>query len=296
MKKIEKILKSLVPVLGISSALAFMMSYFIFETLRPKMINFKPITRAEEGLMNYFGIGLLIFLSFCLLSLFQLTRYLKKAKKISLFYLLLLVMNILSLVFIFGDVALLSDIGKQYKYGLSQPEWSILYPVTAFQLVSSLILTYSHVFKLKKDGQTKFVAKDSNIFMVAQYVGFICGSMGLSSTSLGFIFPRSSLWMLKIHTLMGTFILLIPYALILGYWFMIKAQEKTKEWYDEKQIQDLGKSSFLTLISSLAIMTSIFFFNFNSLEGVISVLWFPFYAFLVLLLFSLANLYYSEKN
>lgn len=131
--------------------------------------------------------------------------------------------------------------------------------------------------------------------MIAQYIGTICGLMGLSFTILNFFFPRP-LWMIKIHTMVTTFVLLIPYLLIVTYWSIVKFQEKTREWYDEKQIQDIGKSSFLTLVLSIATMGLLFFLNFNNLEGIVSVLWLPFYAFLVLFLFSFSNLYYSKKE
>ena len=259
------------------------------------MIQFEKITAAEENLLNYFGIGLLIFLVFCLLSLYQIVKYLKNAKKISLPYLLLLAGCVLSFIFIFSDIALLSDISKQYKYGLSQPEWGLLYIVIAFQFVSGSILTYINLFKLKKESEAKYVARDSNIFVIVQYVGTICGLIGLSLTILKSLFP-TPLWMIKSQIIIATLVLLIPYVLIVIYWLIVKIQEKPKEWYDEKQIQDIGRSSFLTLIISLAVMVLLFFLNFNNLDGTISVLWLPFYVFLVLFLFSLCNLCFSLKE
>jgi hypothetical protein len=295
MKRLKNWLGYLTPILGFASSLSFIVAYFIFETLRPKMVRFQTLTAAEENLMNFVGIGLLLFLAFCLLSLWQLVRYLKNAQEISLSSLLLLAPGVLGLLLIFGDIALLNDIGKQYRYGLSQPEWLVLYIVMAFQFVSALVLTYANLFKLKEEVQVKHIARDSNIFMVSQYIGLICGSMGLAFISLNFFFPRS-LWMMKIHTVMTTIVLLIPYLLIVTYWFIVKLQEKPKEWYDEKQVQDVGRSSLLTLILSTVVMSFLFFLNYNHLSGVVSVLWFQFYAFLVLSLFSLSNLYYSKKN
>lgn len=294
MKKSEKLLKHTITVLGLASSLSFVAGYFILETLRPKMIRFEIITAAEEGMVDYFGIGLLLFLVFCLSSLFQIVKYLKNAKKISAFNLFLIVSGILSLLFIFGDVALLSDIGKQYRYGLAQPEWLILYPVMAFQFMTALVLTYAHLLKLKEESQARYVARDSNIFLIVQYVGIVCGLMGLASSSLGFLFPRA--WSLQVHTTMGSAILLVPYALVVIYWFLVKFQEKARQWYDEKQMQDIGKSAFLTLLVSVVFMTLLFVINYNNLGGVVSILWLPLYVFLVLFLFSSGSLYFSGKN
>ncbi len=295
MKKLEKSFTYLTAGLGLVSSLSFIVSYFILENLRPRMIRFEAITVAEEGLVNYFGVGLLLFLGFSLLSLFQIVRHFKNAKKLSWSSLFFLVLCVLALILIFGDLALLSDIGKQYRLDLAQPEWNLLYPIMAFQLISGLILTYAHLFKLGKVGRVKYVAKDINIFMVAQYLGVLCGLMGLSSVIINFRFPRP-LWMIKLHTSMTTVILLIPYLLVVAYWFLVKFQEKSRQWYDEKQIQDIGKSSFLTLVSSVVVMGGLFLLNYHHLDNMVSVLWLPFYVFLVLLLFSLGNLYFTGRD
>ncbi len=191
MKKFEKLLRSVSIVLGLASTAFFLIDYFIFTRLQPKMVNFEAVSPTEEGLMNWVGIGLLLFFAFCLLSLFQIVKFLKNARKVNLFSLCLIVGGVLSLLFIFGDVALLSDIGKQYKHGLAQPEWLVLYPVMVFQFITSIIFTYSHLFGFFKDKQVRHITRDNNIFLVVQYVGVICGLMGLASSSLRFLFPRA---------------------------------------------------------------------------------------------------------
>jgi len=294
MKKLAKLLKYITIGLGLTTSVSFVINYFIFARLRPKMVNFEAVSGAEESLINWVGVSLLLFLAFCLLSLFQIAQYLKNAKKINLFSLLLVVSGVLSLLFVFADIALISDIGKQYQHGLAQPEWLILYPVMAFQFATALVFTYLHFYGFKKGNQVKHIAQDSNIFLIVQYVGIICGLMGLSSSSLGFLFSRA--WSLQIHTTMSSIILLIPYTLVVLYWVLVKFQEKTSQWYDEKQIQDIGKSAFLTLAMSLVFMTGLFIANYNHLGGVVSILWLPLYLFSVLLFFSLGNLYFTGKD
>lgn len=290
----NKILKSAITVFGLLSFSGFVLGYYIFELLRPKMVRFESITPAEEGLLNYFGIALLLFIIFCLLSFYRLIRHIKNARKITLLYLFLLATLVLSMLFIFGDLALLSDIGKQYKYGLSQPEWVVLYIIVAFQAFSALIITYANIFKLKNKERVKHISRDSNIFLAAQYVGALCGFIGLSFTALNFLFLRP-LWMIKQHITITAVFLLVPYVLIVFYWFVVKYQEKTRQLYDEKQLQDLGKSALLTLLLSVVVMGLLFGLNFNNLDSTISVLWFPFYLFLVLFLFSTGNLYLGRR-
>jgi len=293
MKK-QKILKNISIFLGLAASAFFVFDYFYFARLQPKMVRFEAISGGEEKLMNLVGVGLLVLLAFLLVSLFCLVRYLKKAKKITFFTLLLVTCGVLSLLFIFADVALLSDIGKQYKHNLSQPEWLMLYPIITFQFITTIVFIYFHLFGFKKENQLKQVVRDSNIFLIVQYVGIICGLMGFSLTSLGFLFPRA--WNLEIHTTISSIILLIPYALATFYWLVTKRQEKNRQWYDEKQLQDVGKSAFLTLIASVIFMIILFVVNYYNLGGVVKVLWLPLYLFFVLLLFSLTNLYFAGKN
>ena len=101
--------------------------------------------------------------------------------------------------------------------------------------------------------------------------------------------------MIKVNVTSTAVILLLPYALIVGCWFLFKIKEKPRGWYDEKQFQDISRSSLVTLISSPIIMSLVYGLRFDRLEGILSVLWLPFYLFLLLLLFSLGNLYFSQK-
>ncbi len=95
---------------------------------------------------------------------------------------------------------------------------------------------------------------------------------------------------------MSLITLLIPYALVVGYWLITKLQEEHRHWYDEKQIQDIGKSAFLTLVLSVILMAMLFLINYSNLSGVVSLLWLPLYLFSVLLFFSLGNLYLTGKD
>ncbi len=294
MTKQTKPLKIITIVLGLASIAFFIFDYFVFISLRPKMVRFEAISPVEEGLLNWVGIGLLLFLAFCLLTLFQIAKQVKNAKKITLFSLFLVASGVLSLLFIFSDVALLNDIGKQYRYGLAQPEWLLLYLVMGFQFIVGIMFTYLHLFGFKKEKQLEYVAQDSNIFLVVQYVGVICGLLGLLSSSLGFFY--SSAWNLVTHTTVGSIVLLTPYTLAVLYWLFIKLRERPLRWYDEKQLQDIGKSSFSTLILSVVFMNGLFIANYHNLGGVVSILWLPLYMFLVLLLFSSGNLYFGGKN
>jgi hypothetical protein len=291
--KVNRLLKNTSITLGLASIALFVFNYYVFSILRPLMVALEPISSSKENLLPWVGVGLLLFLAFNLLSLYRLVRHLRKAKKISVLSLLLLVCGILSFLFVFSDVALLSDIGKQYRYNLAQPEWLLVYIIMGFQLIVTAVFTYLHLFGFRQEQQIEHVVRDNNIFLVSQYVGLVCGLMGISLFSLGFFYSNS--WNLDMHVTITSILLLSPYTLALIYWLVTKLQEKNRQWYDEKQVLDVGRSAFLTLISSVIIMTLLFVFNYNNLEGIIRLIWLPLYLFSTLFIFSISNLYFSTR-
>lgn len=286
--------KNISILLGFLSIAFFVFDAFYFSRIRPKMIQFDTVDPSEEGVMNWVGVGLLFFLVFCLLSLLRTAQQLKKASKVTFFSVLLVIMGVLALLFVFSDVALLGDIAKQYKHGLEQPEWMLIYPIMGFQLFTAIVFTYFHAVGFSKDDQQEYVARDSNIFLVVHFVGAVCGLMGLILSSLSFLFARA--WSLAVHTTMSSIILLSPYGLAVAYWLLTKLREDNRQWYDEKQLLDVGKSAFLTLVVSVAFMTTLFVVHYNNLDGVIRITWLPLYLFFVLSLFSAANLFFAGRE
>jgi len=292
-KKIRK-LQILNIILGFLSLAIFGYALYVFLRLQPKMVAFEVLSDIESGMMTGVGFGLLIILAFYLLSLLQIAIYIKYSELIKTIPLILFIIGVISMLLVFSDVALLNDINKQFLHGMTQPEWSLVYPIMGFQFVITLIITVLHISGFFKPEQYDKVARDSNIYLIVQYVGVICGLMGLASSSLGFVFPRA--WSLTIHTTMGGIILLFPYVLSVAYWMLTKFKEKNREWWDEKQLQDIGKSALLTLLIDTGFLLMLFILNYNHLDGVVSILWLPLYLFATIFVFSVGNLYFSRKG
>jgi len=292
-KKIRK-LQIINIISGVLSLVIFGYALFVFLRLQPKMVAFEVLSDIESGMMTGVGFGLLIILAFHLLSLLQMAIYIKHSEVIKAIPLILFIIGMISMLLVFSDVALLNDINKQFLHGMTQPEWSLVYPIMGFQFVITLIITVLHISGFFKPEQYDKVARDSNIYLIVQYVGVICGLMGLASSSLGFVFPRA--WSLTIHTTMGGIILLFPYVLSVAYWMLTKFKEKNREWWDEKQLQDIGKSALLTLLIDTGFLLMLFILNYNHLDGVVSILWLPLYLFATIFVFSVGNLYFSRKG
>lgn len=281
-------------ILGTVSAAFFVYALFVFITLKPKMVHFEALSRQETALLTGTGFGLLMVLVFFILSLIALIRYVKFSSEVNLRHVLLVICTVLALLLVFADVALLSDISKQHAAMLAQPEWALLLPITAFQLLVTLVLTYLHLSGSLQRREVEQVARDSNTFLVVQYVGLLCSAMGLAASGMGFLFSWA--WNLLVHVVISSAVLLFPYGLVVIYWLVSNIREHGKVLFDEKQIQDIGRSSWLALGGIIFGMILLFGLTINHLEGVVRMLWAPFMVFGIIFLFSLGNLVFSRRT
>ncbi|HQN04887.1 MAG TPA: hypothetical protein PK174_05660, partial [Anaerolineaceae bacterium] len=281
----------LMAVFGTFSAAFFVFAFFVFYILKPKMVRFEALSRQETALLTGTGFGLLVVLVFFILSLIALIRYVKFSSEVNLRHVILIICTVLALLLVFADVALLSDIAKQHAAMLAQPEWALLLPISGFQLVVILVLTYLHLSGSIQHREVEQIAQDSNTFLVVQYVGLLCSAMGLTASGMGFLFP----WALNllVHVVISSAVLLFPYGLVLAYWLVSSFREHGKVLLDEKQMQNIGRSTFLALGGITFGVILLFGFNINRLEGVVRMLWAPFMVFGSIFLFSLGNLVFS---
>lgn len=294
MKKMDRFLKWAGILIGITALGFFVFDLLFFQDLRPRMVAFEPVTAIDENKIILTGVGLLLYLGCCAVTLLRMANYLRRAEKVSFIYLISILAGAVAVLFVFADISLLSDIGNQHSYGLPQPEWSLLYPIMVYQFIVGVSFIFIHLFGFNPDNLLDAVVYDSNIFLTAQYVGLLCGFMGLTAAVLGYIFPGA--WNPNIHTIITLILLPLPYCLVTAYWLMSKLKDKTPGLFDEKQQLDVGRSAFWTLVLDVVIMSGLFVLNFNDLGGVTSVNWLPIFLFSTLLIFSLGNLYFSQQK
>lgn len=278
---------------GLLAATFFPYAYLVLANLRPAMEAMQPLSPTQQNLLFSIGGGLVLLLAYLGFSLYRLVRHLARARQFTFAAIGLLAAGLLALLAVFSDYALLSDIDKQYKLGLAQPEWSLLPYLFGFQFVVVLIFLLQHALGLGLGEEEPRVVHDSNIYLVVNWVGLISGALGLLMGLLGLIFPRG--WTLLVHTVISSATLLVPYGLVVLVWLVTKLRERPRQWYDEKQLTDIGKSSFGTMLASVALMVALFAANYNQLDGSLRMLWLPFLLFAVLFFFSLGNLYYSGR-
>jgi len=170
----------------------------------------------------------------------------------------------------------------------------MVFPIMAGQFTVTLLFLFVQItdrYKIKSDHHP---VRDINIFLILQYVGVISGVMGLALASLAFFFPSG--WNLTTHGVLGGIVLLFPYGLALLYWLFTKFQEGDRQWFDEKQSQDIGKSALMTLIVTTLLMLILFISYLWNLSPVVQMVWLPIHLYATILIFSIGNLYLNKKG
>jgi len=301
MKRLLKISNNTTLILCLISIAGFIFTNTFFLILRNMIINMGNV----ESFMDKFSIPIaavyIIFGFSHLAAMFTLILQLNFFKRDNFLRAFLFFTGIISLLMLFGDFALSSDISKEYIFGLPG-EFNILFLSQTLHfifyilMIILLVLTRKSVSKKSEE----IVLKDDSIFINAQYIGVLSGISGLILVTIFSllaltIYPLPS-WAVDAGIIMISIIAVVPYILIVFYWFIIKLKENTTEWYDEKQYRDITRASLITLVASIIIM-AVFFATqyFTSAFNFLNEIWFPFYIFIVLLLFSASILYFNKN-
>jgi heme/copper-type cytochrome/quinol oxidase subunit 2 len=251
-----------------------------------------------ELLGMYVAIGLLVAVVFHLTAFVTLFFTFQYVKKLTAFNLSALISGVISFITLIGEWAALHDIGDCLQTGMScDPEWRLLYsaflPHGIFYLVLVMLLL-SIVRRVRQGAPTEDVTKDETVFEIVHIVGVCSGLIGLGFTLMMFLLrvkPHILQWIVIPYCAF----ILFPYGLIVLYWFVMKWWERRVEWYDEKQWLDIHKAGIVTVVVSIPLMTLMFVLNYVVPESPGTVMWFPFYLFLILSSFSGTTLYLSRS-
>lgn len=232
------------------------------------------------------GIGYLLLLGFYISVFFLLFSLFRFTRKLAVLKIIAIILWTLSIVSLLVDKVMFDEIADAIRMGWEYGELKILNIsaiVKAIFHVLVFIILYAVLAKRRHIETSSGIIKDERIFMIANVFGIITGLLGLYLVSREI--QIGELRSKNIYYLPGYLIISIPYALAVFYWISMKVHEKITEWYDEKQFRDVLKSSLCTLILSIPGMTIIFLF-----ENPVTFLWFPFYIFFILLVFSTCTL------
>jgi hypothetical protein len=191
-----------------------------------------------------------------------------------------------------GEKIMVDEIAREYRLGWGVSE---LYFLNFQYMVNMAFIILLFLFILKtfrlvyiNDLNNKFI--DEKIFTIAQCMGIVAGITGLLFTFHFIVFVGKQLPVDKLWVLIPFYILfLIPYTLAVVYWLLLKRKQHINDWYDEKQLQDMLKSSLTTLLLSIP---GIAVFLLMKIPSHFYIL--PYYLFFVLLIFSSSTLYFFK--
>ena len=302
MKRLMRVSNNTTLVLCLVSIAGLIFTNTFYLLLRKAIVDMGDV----ESLLNRFSIpvtaGYVVFGIFHLAAILTLVLELKFFKRDNFLRAFLFFTGIVSLLMLFGDFALMSDISKEYVFGLPG-EFNILFFSQVLHLlfyILMIVLIISSRKSTRKKSE-EIVLKDDSIFINTQYIGILSGISGLALVTIfSTLYVRIydlPVWAIKAGIITSSLMAAVPYILIAIYWLILKLREKTGEWYDEKQYQDITRSSLIALMMSIIFLLIVFiiqyiFRNFTLLNFI----WFPLYFFFILLLFSSITLFFNKKR
>jgi len=299
MKKVINIMGRITMALAILSLGGLIYNLIFYEKIRPLILRFEDISAILDKMQIPVAASFMLIFIFHISALLYIFFQIMFFKRENLTRALLFFLAIISILMVLGDFALLSDIGKEHAAGLdTSGEWPVLYASQVLHLVF-IILLFIIMFMTRKKVLTQYrediVLRDEAIFINTQYIGIFSGIFGIGVFAALSAF--TPLWALKKGIFTVSLIAVLPYLLIAAYWLIVKIREKTGQWYDEKQYLDISRASLFTMIVSIVVMTAIFIIQyFSQAFEFMTITWWPFYVFLVLLLFSGSTLYYAKRS
>jgi len=236
-----------------------------------------------------FPVRILLFISFAVLLL----KAFRNGFKASLPVIITIITGTASVIAMFFDFAALDDIGNDYLvHGYRcTGEWFWLFGSLMLRMAFYISLALFIVLIMRSQRaltEASGLVVDEALFEATQWVGIVCGMTGVAFTVyayavLGDAALKSWLtWLMLFYCA----VIIIPWLALVVYWIFRLATKTDRTVYDEKQRHDLAFSGMVTWLSSIPLMAVIMIINFGDESRATAHLWFPFYLFASLLIFS----------
>lgn len=275
------------------SIISFICLIYILYRINTNLVEALNIDKSNFDILDYLMVfGHLFILLFHFYAIIYIFIHFRRFTEYKLLKTILLILGVVSLFAIGGEKVMVDEIAKEYRLGWDISELYILnfeYMINmAFTIL--LFLFILKTFKLVYINDLKDKLVDEKIFTIAQCMGIVAGIMGLLFTFHFIVFVGKQISVDKLWVLIPFYILfLIPYALAAFYWLSLKRKQHIHDWYDEKQLQDILKSSLITLLLSIPGLAIFLLIKIPSHFYIL-----PYYIFFVLLIFSSSTLYFFK--
>jgi hypothetical protein len=253
----------------------------------PALIRIKQRIPNAEEYGNFIFLGLIASFCFHIFAFIALFKIFRFHKNLSHFGKITLLAGVVSSISIFFSWTALTDIGHDFLSGiLNTPEWTAVFSGWGINMIFYALfalLVIQSLLALRQKQELEIPVRSESLFLTIQYAGLCCSIIGLGFIVLGIY--------MKIPSRIWTYILvpyciliLFPYGIFLISWVLHNRKECISDWYDEKQIRDMLRASAFALFFSIPGLGLVFLYQIIS--GNITFVWFPFYIFLILFLFS----------
>ncbi|MBN1184009.1 MAG: hypothetical protein JXB49_17075 [Bacteroidales bacterium] len=280
-------------ILLIFSIIAVVCLFYILLQVNTNLVDAINIYQTEYKAIHYIiGLSYFFILIFHLWTIVYIFVHFRHFEELKTFKIILLIIGVVSLFSLGGEKVMIDEIAKQYRAGLSITELKILNGFHFFNAVYILgiFLFLLKTYKLISYQDVRSTPIDERMFIIAQFLGIISGIMGLLFVFHNIIFIDEKLLIDKYWVFIPFFVMfLTPYGLAVLYWLSLKRKQKIVNWYDEKQLQDVLKSSLTTLIISIPGIAVFLFIKIP-----VQLYFFLYYLFLVLFVFSSTTLYFFK--
>jgi hypothetical protein len=274
--------------LGFLSAAAMIFNTGVFVRLYPLVTQFQELNPSWESYGIAVGLDFILIAIFHLSCVGTLLAHLVIQKTTSKIKIAAITLGVISGVMILGDMALLSDIGKEFPLGWQTiGEWITLFISYGLHYIFLVLAILSLISNLKSSPTHKEnIVKDEVLFLSLHSTGLLCGWLGLIFVVIGLVSNLTPWMMKRIVVLLGSLIL-SPYLVILAIWIFRRRLGDLAPGLDEKQFQDLSRAGLWTLLYTTPVMVGYFGFQISPCaQDAWPLLWLPLLIFLTLTLFS----------
>jgi len=256
----------------------------------------------EEFPENGLGIGFIIRILLCISFAFMMFRAFNSGLKTSPLTVIGILLGAVSAILVVFDWASLVDIWHDYRSaGGCAMEWIWLFFSLAAQMafcITGLMLVFSLIRRKNFAATTAKPIINGTFFEITQYVGIVCGLAGLAFT----VYADVSLhdwnlrnWLIRL-IMFYCLVIILPWLSMVAFWFWQLAGRNDMSLYDEKQKSDLALSGLTALLVSIPVMAVVFIFDHTGPGSATGFLWFPYYLFSTLFIFSLSLLVRFKKD
>ena len=281
---------------GFLASIAWLFNIVFFILLYPRITGLQAVDPTWENLGIVAGLNIIIIAIFHLSSVLTLLAHLIFHKKFSYIQISAVVVGIISGIMIMADLAMLSDIGKEFTIGWqTRGEWTILFMSYGLHVAALTLGLISLINNLETGVEpSEAIIKDEVLFLSLVSTGVISGWLGLLGVFTAWISDAPIQIMEQIVPVLGL-IVLAPFVVILVIWLLRSILSSVRSGLDEKQFHDLAVSGLITLLITLPTMIIYYGFQISTEIPLLHVLWLPLLVFLALTVFSsLVMRYFRE--